>query len=287
MKTRLVVAVVVLVVLATGAWAQGLGVISPRASGMGGASIAVADDAAAWYQNPAGLAALAVPAKEGSEYGNDILLAYADMDDMNAWGLTWSGWKPADNLGFGAGYGSADDIGTALGAGFGAGLKDVPLSAGLNVVALHADGHIDLAQLGENDDETILNAGLLYRLAMGEDKDPLKIGVTVTDVTDEFGVGPFWNIGLAWKPISDLLLAVDFNDVTDEIDDGETSINGGAEYAFGSDREWRARVGVMDNGDESDFTFGVGYQAKQWRADFSYVDTDPEAIWSFGVGVNL
>lgn len=286
MKTRLVVAVVVLVMLATGAWAQGIGAISPRASGMGGASIAVADDAAAWYQNPAGLAALGVPAKEGSEYGNDILFAYADMDEMNGWGLTWSGWKPADNIGFGAGYASADDLGTALGAGFGAGLKDVPLSAGISVVALKADDHMHLTQFGVDDDETILNLGALYRLAMGEDKDPLKIGVTVTDVTDEFEVGPFWNIGLAWKPVSDLLLAVDFSDITDEMDMG-TLINAGAEYAFGSAKEWRARVGVMDNGDESDFTFGAGYQAKQWRADFSYVDTEPEAMWSLGVGVSL
>lgn len=277
MKSRIVVAVVVLVVLATGAWAQGIQMISPRAAGMGGAAIAVADDAAAWYQNPAGLAALSVPCKEGAEYGNDVLFAFADTDEANGWELTWSGWKPADRIGFGAGYASSDDIGTAFGAGFGASLKDVPLSAGINVMALDED---------EGDSDTILNAGLLYRLDLGGDSAPLKVGLTVVDVTDEFEVGPFWNIGLAWAATQDLLLAVDFNDVTDEMDQG-TQFNAGAEYAFGSTKEWRARAGVTDDGEESDFTFGVGYQAKQWRADFAYVDGDPDATWAIGVGVNL
>jgi len=244
---------------------------------MGGAGIAVADDAAAWFQNPAGLAALSVPVKEGTEYGNDVLFGYANNDDTAAWGLTWSGWKPSDNIGFGAAYADAEDMGSMFGAGFGAGLKDVPLSAGINVMALNPDG---------GDDQTVLNLGVLYRLSLGKDSAPLKIGVTGTDITDEFEVGPFWNVGLAWKATKDLLLAVDFTDITDEMDAGQ-QISGGAEFAFGDSKEWRARAGVMDNGDESDFTVGVGYQAKQWRADFGYVDTDPNATWTLGVGVNL
>jgi len=278
MKSRLVVAVVVLVVVATGAWAQGIAAISPRAAGMGGAATAVCDDAVAWAQNPAGLAALSVPCKEGTEYGNDVLFGYANNDATNAWGLSWSGWKPADRIGFGAAYADAQDMGSMFGAGFGAGLKDCPLSAGLNVMALNPD-------LGE--DHTILNVGLLYRLGLGKDAAPLKVGMTVTDVTDELGAGALWNVGLAWKATKDLLLAVDLNDVSDQLDLG-TQVSGGAELAFGGKaKEWRARVGVMDTGNENDVTVGVGYQAKQWRADFAWVNTDPDATWSIGVGVNL
>lgn len=277
MKSRLVVAVLVLVVLASGAWAQGFGLFSPRASGMGGASIAVADDAAAWFQNPAGLAALAIPCKEGTEYGNDILFGFANNDENSAWELTWSGWKPSSNLGFGAGYANVEDVDNVFGAGFGAGFADVPLSGGINVMSVDPEG---------DDSQTILNVGALYRLNLGEEVAPLKIGMVVTDVTDEFDLGTFWGIGLAWNATKDLLVAVDFNDVTDELNEG-VLVSGGAEYAFGSAREWRVRAGAFDDGDETNFTVGAGYQAQQWRADFSFVDTDPDATWSLGVGVNL
>jgi len=264
-----------LVVLATGAWAQGA--FSPRASGMGGASIAVADDAAAWFQNPAGLAALSVPCKEGTEYGNDVLFAFANNDESSAWELTWSGWKPSANIGFGAGYASADDAGRVFGAGFGAGFTEIPLSGGINVMSIDPEA---------GDSDTILNVGALYRLGLGEGTAPLKIGMTVTDVTDEFDLGTLWNVGLAWNATKDLLVAVDFRDITQELND-ETQVGGGAEYAFGSANEWKVRAGAFDTGGETDFTVGAGYQAKQWRADFSFVDTDPDATWSLGVGVNL
>jgi len=275
MKSRLVVAVVVLVVLTSGAWAQAL--FSPRAAGMGGAGIAVADDGAAWFQNPAGLAALNVPVKEGTEYGNDVIFGFADTDEMSAWGLSWSGWKPSSNMGFGAGFGDVENLGSAFGAGFGVGFKDTPLSAGLNVMALNPDGTVV-------DESTVLNAGALYRLSLGEGKAPLRVGLTVLDITDEMG-GPVWNAGLAWKATSDLLIAVDFNDLSDEGDQG-VLVSGGVEYAFGSAKAWRARAGAMDNGDETDFTVGLGYQAKQWRLDAAYLDTE-DGVWTFGVGVNL
>ncbi|MCE5240904.1 hypothetical protein LLH23_20770 [bacterium] len=285
MKSRLVVAVLVCVVLASGVWAQQIASVSTRAIGMGGAGIAVADDAAAWFQNPAGLATLGVPVKEGNEYGNDLYFAYASAGDFDGWGLSWSGWKPSERLGFGAGYASADDLADVFGAGFGAGLKDIPLSAGINVASVDPDG---------GDEHTILNLGLLYKLDLGEGKDPLRLGLTVVDLADEFEVGPFWNAGLAWKPVADLLIAVDVCDLTEEM--GDATISGGAEYSFGEAKEWKLRAGLLDTStvaglmggdDEHKFTAGVGYQAKNWRADFGYLDIEPDALWTLGVGVNL
>ncbi|MBU0606867.1 MAG: hypothetical protein KKI08_03230 [Armatimonadetes bacterium] len=277
MKLRLIVAVVVLVVLATGAWAAGLGTLSPRAAAMGGAGIAVADDAAASFQNPAGLATLNVPCKDGAEFGNDLLFGVADQGDMNGWGLSWSGWKPSDNLGFGAFYADADFMGSAFGAAFGAGLKSTPLSAGVNIAFVNPDF---------GDSETVVNAGLLYRIPTGEGSGPLSLGLTVTDVFGELVPNPLWNIGLGWKPNADLLIAVDINDLSEEI--GDVTFGGGIEYAFGGEqKDWRARVGALDNGGDTSFTAGVGYQRQDWRVDVSYIDTDVDGTWAFGIGVNL
>jgi len=276
MKTKLIVAVVVLVVLATGAWAQGTGMYSPRAAGMGGAAIGVADDAAAWFQNPAGLAALSVPAKEGVDYGNDALFAFADNDNQSAWELSWSGWKPADSMGFGAGFGDAEGLGSAFGAGFGIGLKETPLSAGVNIMAVNPDFGSAM---------TVVNAGGMYRLGMGEGKAPLRVGLSIIDITDEMG-GPYWNVGIGWKATSDLLIAVDAVDLSDETGLG-VQVGGGVELALGAQKSWRLRAGVSDDGVDTNYSAGLGYQAKQWRADFAYVDTDPDATWSIGIGVNL
>ena len=63
MKSAWIVVVAVCVVLTSAAFAQ-----TPRQMGMGGAAIGVADDAGAWFQNPAGLGALNVACPtEGKE----------------------------------------------------------------------------------------------------------------------------------------------------------------------------------------------------------------------------
>jgi len=267
---------VALVVLATGAWAQGAIQASPRAAAMGGAGIGVADDAAAAFQNPAGLASLNVPCKDGAEFGNDLLLAAMDRGNTEGWGLGWSGWKPSDSLGFGAFYGHGEGMGSALGASFGAGLKTTPLSAGASVVVVNPSGS----------SQTRLNLGLLYRVPMGEGKAPLSLGLTINDVTSESANNPIWNAGLGWKPADNLLVALDVTDLSEEI--GSVKFGGGAELAFGGEKkEWRGRVGAFDDGNDTHFTCGIGYASKDWRADVTYVDTNVNGTWEIGVGVNL
>lgn len=293
MKSLWIVAVLVCVVLASGVWAQGAAALSPRAAGMGGVGIGVADDAAAWFQNPAGLAALNLKSINESEYANDALVAFGQNGDDNAWELTWSGWKPADSIGFGAGYFNLDNEGSIFGAGFGAGFKTVPLSFGVSLMGLNPDDDDyemtpgQFGGFGGGDDQTILNLGAMYRFSQGEGKSPIRVGLTVMDITDQLNNdGAIWSAGIGWKPIEDLLVAVDVNDFTTQV--GDCTISGGVEYAFGPQKEWRGRAGLIAAGDDDhELTLGLGYVSNRWRADFAWINTDPDNTWSLGVGVNL
>jgi len=292
MKLRLAAAVLVCVVLATGAWAQ-FGGFSPRAMAMGGASIGVADDAAAWAQNPAGLAALTnVPVREGAEYGNDMLFAYANTNEQNNWGLTWSGWKPSANFGYGVGYADPAAVTSVFGVGFGAGFSNTPLSAGINLLKVddfvtYTPGAYVPQLFGGHMTTNILSAGLMYRISQGEGKAPIRLGATIVDIANDLPIGPIYNVGVGWKPSNNLLVAVDANDLSDEMNQG-ILVNGGIEYALHTGPQtWFGRAGLMDNGDEHKATVGMGYKCGQWRWDFSWVDADPDATWSVGVGCTM
>jgi len=304
MKSLWIVAVLVCVVLTSGVWAQGVALATPRAAGMGGAAIGVADDAGAWFQNPAGLAALSAPCLNDSEYGNDVVGAFARQAGTggakatNAYEITWSGWKPADNFGFGAGFVGADNTtGSIFGAGVGAGFKSIPLSFGANIAGFNPDSGTGLK------DKTILSLGAMYRFSQGEGKAPVRVGLTVNDIGDQLknsGVGikkngAIWNAGIAWKPTEDLLLAFDVNDLSGRMNHGGkywAAVNGGLEYSFGNLKEWRGRVGIMEMANTSGngvgrFTIGLGYVASRWRADFAWIDSKPSSTWTVGVGVSL
>lgn len=276
MKSAWVVAVLVCVVLTSSAFAQITFGLTPRAAGMGGASIGVADDVAAWFQNPAGLAALNVPCPDGSEWGHEAGAAYADIMGMDAYGISWSGWKPANNLGVGAGFVDVDGLGRALGAGFGIGSSSMPLSGGLNV--------ININPAGPGSSDTLFNVGLMYRFEQ-PGRAPVRLGTTVVDVTDETGAGPFWNAGIAWPATPNLLIAMDVIDITDELD---TQFSGGVEVAFGNQREWRARGGFMDFiGADPELTLGVGYSQNRWRLDFAWINAAADDIWSVGAALGF
>lgn len=289
MKVRLMVAVVVCVVLASSAYAQVGTAWTARAVGMGGAGIAVADDAAAWFQNPAGLAALNVPCPEGAEYGSDAMFSIGSVEDDESWSLTWSGWKPADSFGAGAGYFDPAFGGHAFGVGFGAGFKNMPLSFGLNVTSVQTDHPVYNPypdQIMDGGDYTTLNAGAMYRF--GSDASPFKVGVVANDLTNELYDTAIFNAGASWMPVSRLLVAVDVLDVTDETE-GDMLVNGGVEYGFsaGEGRTIFGRAGLADNGEDHDVTVGIGYAKGPWHLDFAWADTEPDSVWSFGFGVNL
>jgi len=256
--------VVALCLVVSGAWASGLGFNTARSLGMGGAVNAVADDAAAWFQNPAGLANLNAPAVEGKTWGNDIMLTYSKLDsgssDVDGWGLTWSGWQPEKAMGVGAGYVNSD-YESMLGAGFGMALKNSPLSWGVNVVNHDPDS---------GDSSTIFNIGLMYKF-MQEDKAPVRVALMAEDITDEWDEGVWFNLGVLWPVTEKVSLAVDVDDVTDQ-SDSSPFFSAGAECTFGTNNEWTGRVGVMDTGEDHELTAGVGYAAKNWKFAFGYAD---------------
>jgi len=272
MKSAWIVAVLVCVVLTSGVWAQ----TTSRSLGMGGTGTGVADDAAAWFQNPAGLGALNVPCQEGKTWANDAVGTFADYGDVNGWALDWSGWQPAKLMGFGAGFADIEDDVQIIGAGFGMNYKQTPFSWGVNIENVNPDDYL-------LDSNTYFNIGLMYRFPQPE-KAPLRLGLVIADVTDESDNGPFFDLGVAWPATDKLLIAADVDDLTDEVD---VSFSAGAEYLFGMENEWAARLGALDNGDGHDLTLGLGYAFKNnWRVDAAFVDSDPDSTWSVSAGVN-
>lgn len=271
MKSTWVVAVLVCVVLASGVWAQ----TTARSLGMGGTGIGVADDAAAWFQNPAGLGALNIPAAEGKTWGNDVAGEYVDWGDTDAWALDWSGWQPNKLMGFGAGVADDEDYATYFGAGFGMNYKQTPFSFGISALFEDPD---------TGDSNTYFDLGLMYRFAQPE-KQPIRVGLVISDITDETDNGPFFDLGVAWPATDKLLIAADATDLTDEVD---FQFSAGAEYKFGVNSEWAARIGAMDNGDGHDLTLGLGYKfVNNWRLEAAFVDADPDSTWSIGAGVTF
>ncbi|MBU0606868.1 MAG: hypothetical protein KKI08_03235 [Armatimonadetes bacterium] len=300
MKLRFVAVVLACVLLATGAWAQFAVGISPRVTGMGGAGVGVADDAAAWWMNPAGLAKLGVPVPDGAEYGTQALLGYVNQDDHDAYMLTMSGWKPSGGFGYGLGYANLkqpqhsyyyteqmDDyysLQHVFGMGMGAALSS-NLALGLNLATYtfmdQYYGECSTAQFGEAFDVTEFGAGLMYR---GGD---FSVGLVADDIFDRSGAGTIWSLGAGWKATDNLLVAVDAYDLSDEWDDG-VAVSGGVEYRVpDGNRQWFGRVGMMDAGDDHWLTVGVGMQGRSWHVDFALVDSDPDATWSIGLAKDL
>ncbi|MEN6642061.1 MAG: hypothetical protein ABFE08_06410 [Armatimonadia bacterium] len=281
MKSAWVV-VLVCVVLTSAAFAQlstsqflGGASLTPRAAGMGGAAIGVADDAGAWLQNPAGLAALNVACpSEDKLWAADAVLSFADAGDVDGWALTGSAWKPSSAYGFGAGLLNIDDLGDLVGAGYGAAWKNTPFSWGVNVVNVSLDD--------DSFDDTIFNLGLMYRFAVPE-KAPIRFGLLVEDITDQSDLGPFFSLGMAWPVTPQWLVAADVTDVTGETDDGPF-FSGGVEYSFVG-TGWKARAGFADTGDGHDLTLGAGYAfGNQWRVDAAWQNADNDDILSIGAG---
>jgi len=276
--------VLVCVVLASTAFAQIPVGFSPRAVGMGMAGIGVADDASAWFQNPACLAALNVPVQEGETWGHDVSASYASIVDVvDTWRVSWSGWQPEGNVGVGAGYLNVNTPGptlVGLGAGVGKGIGSTPLSLGLNVVQLQAVGTT----------RTLLNGGAMFRIGQG-DRKPIRIGLTAIDLTDELNAGTFLNAGVAWPIMDNLLLAVDAIDLTEQISAIGIHANGGLEYRFGSNDEWAARVGLVDFGIPAIdplITAGLGFSQGRWRVDGAWMEAPAsglESTWTIGAGM--
>jgi len=262
----------VCVVLTSAAFAQ----FSPRSIGMGSAGIGVADDAIAWAQNPAGLGALDLKCQENKLWAADVIGAYGHMNDNSAWSVSGSGWQPAMGMGVGAGYLNVQDSSTAIGAGFGMALKQMPLSLGASVKSVNPDG--------PGDTNTLIDVGAMYKFPQPLNA-PIRVGLVARDITDQ--VKTSFDVGIAWPATPKCLVAVDVVDLADDLGFG-ARFNAGVEYKFGQMNEWTARIGEFDNGDSNKLTLGAGYAlANNWRLDAAWADGEGSSTWSVGAGVGF
>lgn len=277
MKLTSVVAAVLLCLAVTSVWASDFGLRTARSLGMGDAVVGVADDGAAWYQNPAGLGSLAVTPREGNTWGADAIGTFGRTDwgpdDSDMWQLTVSGRQPEKQWGLGAGIGDLQDVGKAAGVGYGSSFRDSAFSWGANAIWNEPDS---------GDDYTTLNLGFMYLLEQPE-KAPLRIGARVRDLTDESEVGPLFDVGVYWPATPVVGVAVDVVDITDESEAGPF-FNVGAECRLGQQREWTIRGGAVDSGDGHDLTLGAGYRSNNWRLDFGWADT-ADGTWLLDAGI--
>lgn len=267
MKTW-VIAVVVAAVLASAACAQ----LTPRSVAMGSTGVGLADDGAAWFQNPAGLAALDITCVPDQRWGADVIAGATRVDEHNGGGVTVSAWQPTSRVGVGAGYGDVDDTGRTFGLGVGTNYQDSDFSVGLSYTRIDPFGPKVFDEL---------NLGFMFRFEQ-PCKDPIRIGLLVRDLNNDTCQGPFVDFGFSWPATNALLLAADVRDLTDEID---LEVNGGLEYTFGCANEWTARAGLHDTVTDTNLCLGAGYRwTKDWRIDAAWEDRSSENTWVVSAG---
>jgi hypothetical protein len=277
LKIMLVVAALAMVVSACHADFNFSG-ISARSLGMGGASVAVADDAFAWFQNPAGLASLAAAPKEGSKWSWDVAAEStfstqdSDGSDHTAWGLSLSACDPAQGMGFGIGGGQDkfDNDKTQLwGAGFGIkgrddSTKDWAIGANVHREDETVTNVVQTAQTTVTrsiDTETVYDLGLMYNVKVAETL-PVKIGFVIRNLSDKSD-GRSYIGGVSFKASDRVLVAADLMGI------GQRSRNWavGGEYKV---NEWAFRAGDASGA----LALGAGYQWNNWCLDYAHTQKD-------------
>jgi len=242
---------------------------------MGGAVVGVADDAAAWFQNPAGLALSHIPCQAGKTWSDQLMGIWGRVPDFGGTDTAWAGnfaaYNASKHWGFGAGYGQITNNGKEYGAGFGAVINKNSLAAGLDVARIDPD---------DDDAVTVWNAGAMYLLPRA-DKAPVRLGLRANDLTKEYDEGIQFDFGVAYPTDFGVLLAIDVLDITSQSENGHR-FNFGGEYQLKSAPKWTVRAGLQDNGDNSDLTLGLGYKVGSWKLDAGWANTDPDKTWAAG-----
>jgi hypothetical protein len=280
MKRAICIGVVLLALTCSSAWAQlVIRMGTARELGMGGVGVAIADDAAAAYQNPAGLACLGISGDPGQSFVNDVAATYlngnAPLLSATLDALTWAGFSPGSGWGLGA-YGAQVDASPFplsakfYGIGVGKALWNTRFTFGLNL------SHFDL---GPGTGANTFTGGVLF----GRPGDRLKVGLRIADLTQKLDDMSF-DAGLAWQINSRLLLAADGINIT-EASGGSVWYNAGAEYAINP--RWTARLGVVDVSDTARWSGGLGFRKDSWRLDAGYLNDVESTLWSLTGGVTF
>lgn len=265
MRTMILLVVLVSVgaLLAAPAMAQ-----TARNSAMGEIGVGLADDASAFVSNPAGLPTVTTFGQSISPWPSRVS-AVASVDaEWDRFGAWYTARNVDETTGWGAGYWRYDFDGLeidTLGGGFGMAIGDSGFSAGINLINENQDVAMTATQDGADLDSTFFDVGVMYQR-----EDALanrwRVGAVARDLSDESGVGPWYDVGASVTLPTGLIVGLDVLDVTEEID---AVVNLGAEFPIPM-TDFLVRVGAIDG----DPTAGFGYRRDNWEFSASYQNLD-------------
>ncbi|HPZ14698.1 MAG TPA: PorV/PorQ family protein [Bacillota bacterium] len=236
--------------------------MSARAMGMGGAHIAVADDAAVIYYNPAGLALIdghSVTSLYTNLHGaaGYLALGYAQKNVGGGFlRLNASGIEETDEYANVIGTFGVSDL-TEM-AGYG---REVALGLSLGgTVKLYSQSLADVSGKGVTGD-----VGALYVMDDGK----LSFGAVARNVVgkvryDNNAEDAFeraFGVGAAYRPSDSLLFAADA-----VLEDG-LAARVGAEYRI---KQFALRAGGALDGGEASITAGAGFAMDSFAVDYAY-----------------
>lgn len=250
--------------------------VGARAPGMGGAYVALADDASATYWNPAGLVQIkdrqicSMHSQLDLERDYDFLNIVSSLPAGDTWGISWARLGIDDILCF---DGSGNPTGTtsykeeAYFLSYGKSLSP-NLSLGGNIKYYRQTLYTASAKgIG-------LDLGLLYKFPnLPIALDELSVGLLLQDLTEtkikwkNTAENPTEKIpiniklGVAGKLLEEkLVVALDY--------DKRTNLHAGCEY-------WLIDIlGVRAGIDDGNFTCGASFKLQTYQIDYAYVKED-------------
>jgi len=272
----------------------GIGASSPRALGMGGAFVAVSDDSAAVFWNPAG-AVLASP--------GEFSLAYASLFNDKIAQLASSLIVGSGGVALGLAMERMDygDLLTVDSSGGAFGRVSLYESEYLLAVSAALDGDrrllvggalklysVDYGSIASASGQG-MDVGVLYRFGLGKAGRELRIGASLSDIGSSLesdrgytqDISSVLRMGLAFYVAEDALISYERATITDEsFSSGSTSSN-----HFGCEvpvvRELLLiRAGYSKSGGSSEGRFSYGGGVRRQGISFDY--TFAEGIYNLG-----
>ena len=249
--------------------------VGARALAMGGAYVAVANDATAGYWNPAGLSQIekvsfaSMIAANMAEDRKYNYLAIAGKFEFGSVGFSWlnSGTSDIDGR---------DNIGNPTGDfnyndhvflfSYGKAMEKFQVGVNFKVIYMKADSKTDFSKSGVGFD-----AGVKYII-----DEKVHLGVTAFDLGTKVGdeVPANFRVGVAVFPVEGFTIPLDIQKTQNE---SEIKLRTGAEYSyqFADDYFAAVRGGVNDG----EFCIGAGLTIlSRYSIDYAYVSENSDAF---------
>ncbi len=250
--------------------------VGARALAMGGASVAVANDATAGYWNPAGLSHIekvsfsSMIAANMSEDRKFNYLAIAGKFNFGALGFSWLNSGTSDIQGYDAQKNSTGDFNFndhIFLFSYGSAMEKLHVGFNFKVVHSKADADADYSATGVGFD-----AGVKYIF-----DDMVHFGMTAGDLGTKVSgdkVPANFRVGVALFPVEGFTIPMDLQKTQNK---SEIKFRGGAEYSyqFADDYFAAMRGGVNDG----EFCIGAGLTMMgRYSIDYAYVSEAGDAF---------